>query len=732
MKRFCRFVIVLSLFFTASIFSQDIHPNLVLTKNDVKLIKENLGKVPLFDKVFNKAKKEIDKALKEPIVVPVPKDPGGGYTHEKHKKNYNEMYLAGIMYSVTGEVKYAEFIKNMLDKYAEMYPSLPMHPYAKPGEAGKLFWQSLNETVWLFYTIQAYDCIYDWLSPAERENFEKNIFRPMCNIFIYKDTDQFDLIHNHGTWMDAAVGMTGFVLHDSTLINKALYGSQENGKAGYIIQLRKLFSPDGYYTEGPYYARYALMPFFLFAEAINNNKPDLKIFKFRDRILKKAFYSAMQLTYTTGAFIPVNDALKEKTFRSVEVVFALDITYSQYGADKNLLSIVKAQKEVMLNGAGLMVAKDFDAAKDIEPFDWKSVEYSDGPDGKEGGISILRSGPPADEECMVFKYTSFGHSHGHYDKLSMLFYDQDREILQDYGSARFLNVVQKDGGRYLLENKTYAKQTVAHNTIVVDEKSDYNGKFSVAEKNHSDAFYFSDSNPDFQVTSAVDSTAYPGVIMHRTILMVKDPSNSKSKPSLIDIFRVSSNAEHRYDLPFYYKGHLINTSFNYKSFDKDLKPLGKKNGYQYLWKTAEGSSDSTAAITWLNGDRYYTISTTAKSHMDVDLTMIGANDPNYNLRNDPGIMFRIKGKDDVFASVIEPHGEFNATSEYSVKSFSQVQSLKIVASNDEGTVVRINLVNGNRWLIMVANKTASENAKHSITAEGQMFEWTGPVSYSKN
>ena len=75
----------------------------------------------------------------------------------------------------------------------------------------------------------------------------------------------------------------------------------------------------------------------------------------------------------------------------------------------------------------------------------------------------------------------FGMEHGHYDKLSLMVYDQGRELLPDYGAARFLNIEQKDGGRYLPETKTYARQTIAHNTVVVDEKSDYDGDFATAE-----------------------------------------------------------------------------------------------------------------------------------------------------------------------------------------------------------------------------------------------------------
>ena len=711
--------------FSINVLSQNVHPNLVLTKKDVQLIKANLGKVPLFDASFNEAKEKIDAALQKPIEVPIPKDPGGGYTHEKHKENYNEMYLAGIMYSVTGEEKYAEFIKVMLDKYAKMYPSLPLHPAAKDQSAGKLFWQSLNETVWLFYTIQAYDCIYDWLAPAERTNFENNIFRPMVNFFVEKITEQFDLIHNHGTWMDAAVGMTGYVLHDQNFIDQALYGSKKDSTAGYLKQVQLLFSPDGYYTEGAYYARYALMPFFLFAQAINNNRPDLKIFEYRDQIFKKAFYSAMQLTYTNGAFIPINDALKEKTFRSIEIVYALDITYKEYGQDKNLLGIAKEQNKVMLNGAGLLVAKAINNINEIKPFDWKSEVYSDGPKGKQGGLSILRYGPVYDQECLLFKYTSHGLSHGHYDKLSFLFYDQGREIIQDYGSARFLNVEQKYGGRYLPENKTYAMQTIAHNTLVVDGKSDYNFKRSSSEKYHPDKFYFSANNPNFQVSSATDEHAYEGVKMHRTLVMIKD--SLSQKPFIVDVFKIKSDKEHQYDLPFYYLGHLIATNFKYTPFTNKLTPLGTKNGYQHLWKVAEAIGVGSSSITWLNGDRYYSITTNAHSSTQIFLTRIGANDPDFNLRNDPGFMLRTKAKNHVFASIIEPHGEFNPTAEFSVKSYSHFKSINVLASNDEGTIVEIKKVNNGKWILMIANKSADENVNHSINVAGKIYKWVGPI-----
>ena len=66
-------------------------------------------------------------------------------------------------------------------------------------------------------------------------------------------------MHNHATWATAAVGMIGFAMNREDYVNKALYGSDETGKrGGFIRQMDYLFSPDGYFTEGAYYQRYAI------------------------------------------------------------------------------------------------------------------------------------------------------------------------------------------------------------------------------------------------------------------------------------------------------------------------------------------------------------------------------------------------------------------------------------------------------------------------------------------
>ncbi|CAL66124.1 hypothetical protein [Christiangramia forsetii] len=87
---------------------------LVLTEEGVENIQSNLGTVSLFDQTLKQVKEEVDKEMARDIQVPVPKDLAGGYTHERHKKNYATAQKAGVLYKILEEEKYARYIKEML------------------------------------------------------------------------------------------------------------------------------------------------------------------------------------------------------------------------------------------------------------------------------------------------------------------------------------------------------------------------------------------------------------------------------------------------------------------------------------------------------------------------------------------------------------------------------------------------------------------------------------------
>lgn len=699
------------------------HPLTFFTKSEAAVVKSSISKYPLLSQSYHEVKQQVDEWIGKEVDVPFPKDPAGGYTHDKHKSNYMLMFNAGVLYNITGDAKYAALVKQMLLKYAVLNPGLKNHPQATSSSPGHLFWQALNDANWLVYTGMAYDLVYNYFSAAERKQIEDGAFKPEVD-FITKDLQSwFNLVHNHGVWACAGVGIVGIATNNKEYVDMALYGTQKDGKSGFIAQMNGLFSPDGYYTEGPYYVRYAILPYYLFANALDHARPELKIFRQRNSILQKALTAGLQQTNLNGVFFPMNDALKDKDYTSNELVSAIDIAWNVYGRNDGYLAVAKKQDRVLLNKGGAAIAAEIAAGKNVPAyFPYTTVEYADGVKGDEGGVSLLRNGKGKDLTTLIYKYTSHGLSHGHFDKLTINLFDKGNEILTDYGSARFIGIEQKYGGRYLPENTSYASQTIAHNTIVVDENSHFNGDGKIGETYHSDKLFSSTGNEHLQVVAAKEDNAYKGIHLQRTLYMITLPTGKKL---VADIFNTTSNEAHQFDLPFQYNGQLIATNFKYNANTRSQEALGKKNGYQFLWKEATAEvKDTTIQLTFLNDRTYYSISSLVEGNASVFLTRSGANDPNFNLRREPAYIIRKNAASPSFISVIEIHGKYDPVLEFSSNAYPAVNSIQLLQNDSQFTVAEM-MVGDKKMVIAQCNNDFDKQAKHSITHNGLVINWTG-------
>ncbi|MFN3879202.1 MAG: alginate lyase family protein [Brevundimonas sp.] len=697
--------------------ADDAGPVLV-SPSDWRTMAETGARYPLFAAEQARVERAVRAAMARPINVPIPKDPGGGFTHEQHKRNYQAIYNAGALYRLTGDKAYADHARDVLLEYAKLYPTLGAHPAGRGQIPGRLFWQTLNDSVWLVYASQGYDAIRDTLSAEDRKTIDDDVFRRMARFLSDETPLNFDRIHNHATWAVAGVGMTGYVLRDTDLTEKALTGLAKTGEAGFLRQIDQLFSPDGYYEEGPYYQRYAMAPFIIFARAVDQNEPERGIFRHRDGVLLKAVDTLIQSSYA-GYFIPINDAILDKGLDTEELVAGVAVAYARTG-EPGLLSIAEAQGRTLLSPDGLKVAQGL-AEGAPEPFAFRSVMLRDGPDGESGGLGILRSGGP-DGQALVFKATAQGMGHGHFDKLNWLFYDNGRTVVSDYGAARFLNIEAKAGGIYLPENTSWAKQTVAHNTLVVNEASHFGGDWRVGEARPPERLVF-DTDEDTQIVSARQTGAYEGVVFTRTQALVRHPE--LGRPVVVDLLRVSGDRPARYDLPLHYNGHIMTVGFDAQRALAARPILGAANGYQHLWVDASSEPTTEArSLTWLLDGRFYTYRFAADAPSRAILAESGANDPDFNLRREPSLIQRVDGQKDVsFVGVLEPHGLYDGTAETVTGAASGVQSIRQVRG-DEATVVVLTLPSGKRLVLGIADDPA-EGRSHTVSADGQTYQWTG-------
>ncbi len=734
--------------FSMSSVSSDLdvkeRPGLIMSKAGIKRIRSQLGTVPLFDATLEQVRAEVDAQIAAGIDTPIPKDFSGGYTHVQHKKNFLILQKAGALFQILDDEKYAIYIRDTLFQYEAMYKDLPIHPQTRSYARGKLFWQCLNDSNWLVYVSQAYDSIYEWLPKEEREQLENNLFRPFADFISIENPQFFNRIHNHSTWGNAAVGMIGLVMNDEELIERALYGIKDDGlevgakdndggfikvegqQAGFLANLSEPFSPDGYYTEGPYYQRYAMYPFLVFEQALHNVRPELEIFKHKDGVLLKAVTALLNLSDADGEFFPLNDAQKGMSYRAREVITAVNIAYLNGGHDPQLLSIAEKQGQVLLDDAGFAVAAGV-RNNEAVPFEKSSAVLSDGADGKQGAIALLRYGQ--EELNLVFKAGAQGFSHGHYDKLSFSLFEKGKEILQDYGLVRYVNVEQKGGGNYLKENATWAKQTIAHNALTINETSHFDGKYEVGSQHHSELRFFSAEKQDIQVVSARESNAYPDSAMTRTMAVVKH--ENFEKPFVLDILKVDTKKQNQYDLPFYYFGQVLQTNFTHSS-PTSLKALGKNTGYEHLFLEGKGkAADGNTQFSWMNAGSFYTLTSVTDSSDEILLTRLGANDPDFNLRRDPAVMIRRKKtKDTVFVSVVEPHGSYSPVSENAVNSKSNIAELSVLHDDSDYTAVSIKDLQGQVSVFIVSNQNVSDNKSHTLTLESKSYEWSGAYFFT--
>ncbi|MGB2079484.1 MAG: heparinase II/III domain-containing protein, partial [Vibrio sp.] len=568
---------------------------LLMTKEEAQTLAQHLQADNLIGQAIRKEQAQVDAYIAD-VGIEVPgHGEAGGYEHNRHKQNYIHMDMAGRLFMITGEATYRDYISDMLLAYAKVYPTLESNVSRDTNPPGKLFHQTLNENMWMLYASCAYSCIYHELSDAQRSQIETDLFKPMIDMFIVTYAHDFDIVHNHGLWAVAAVGICGYAINDQSAVDKALYGLKgDRVSGGFLAQLDQLFSPDGYYMEGPYYHRFSLRPIFLFAEAISRRQPELDIYAYNDSVIKTTTYAVMSTAFPDGTLPALNDSSKTISINDEGVIIATSVCYARYEQNPVLVGMANHQQNVWVHACGEALSQAVETTTDIPAFTWGSLFVTDGPKGDKGGLTILRHRDSKNDDSMALIW--FGqhgsdhqyHSaldHGHYDGLHMSYFNRGQEVLTDYGYGRWVNVEPKFGGRYIPENKTYCKQTVAHNTVVVDQKTQNDFDTATAESRFGELHFFKGDDQASQAMSGIIREYYAGVDMQRSVILVE--LDELEKPLLLDVYRMQADREHEYDLPFHYKGQIIRTDFDYQ-LESTLKPLGENFGYQHLWNQGRG------------------------------------------------------------------------------------------------------------------------------------------------
>jgi hypothetical protein len=248
----------------------------------------------------------------------------------------------GLGYGFTRNVDYARKAREILLAYGDRYADFPYHDTRgnESRSGGRLYAQTLDESVDIIQVCWGYDLIYDSgvFSDEDRALIEDGYLREVARTIMRHDAR----MSNWQTWHNAGVAAIGFCLRDEDLASHAI-----NGAHGLRYQFRASVLPEGFWYEGTAaYHFYALSAMRWTVEAARHSGVDF----YSDPVYKSLYDAPLQYVFPDLKFPAVNDS---DTFSLTGQRALYEIAYAHFGDEAylNVLSGKRSGLEALLWGA---------------------------------------------------------------------------------------------------------------------------------------------------------------------------------------------------------------------------------------------------------------------------------------------------------------------------------------------------------------------------------------------
>lgn len=415
----------------------------------------------------------------------------------RHRQNLGQLHDAAWAWAITGEERYAVRAREILLGYADRYRRYPYHDSrlgntSKAG--GKLAEQTLTEaSAFSSLIAPAYDLLCHWLSPDDRSRICDGLILPML-----KNIDKHRAgKSNWQTWHNAAFVWGGAVLGDARWVRK---GIEQKGN-GFLSQMETSVTPEGMWYENSWgYHFYTLRAMVLIAEGCRRLGIDL----WGHPQFLKMFTVPVRYTMADASLPRFGDDVQSSVFKVTDL---LEPAYRSSG-DPAILSLLPAKP----NFASILLGRN--PAQVVAPLELSSEVFPG------AGHAMLRN-PKRMTAALTFG--PFGGFHGHFDKLSFVFFAQQSELAVDPGRAA--------SQAYRLPiHRDWYRATLSHNTVVVDSSSQ--------EGTAGELTLFATSDRCTAVAARVDK-AHRGISHERLLVLMPD--------YLLVLDELRSKRRHRYD-----------------------------------------------------------------------------------------------------------------------------------------------------------------------------------------
>ncbi|MCE5345328.1 MAG: heparinase II/III-family protein [Bacteroidales bacterium] len=197
-------------------------------------------------------------------------------------------------------------------------------------------------------------------------------------------------------------------------------------------------------------------------------------------------------------------------------------------------------------------------------------------------IGHLRTGVDGRESLLLMSASGWGNHHEN-DSLNLYYWKEGHEVLSDLG--------------YLWDHplKTQNIRTVAHNTVLIDEKN------QVTKERGGKVLLF--KSFDHVKVMEMSSSAYPEASLYRRTSAIIDHGNGQSY--VVDFFRVEGGMNK--DYVFHGVGNACKVS------DIKLKPITSSKLYDFS-NIRTGDGDTVWTTEWHNGDNMTCVAWSVGQH----------------------------------------------------------------------------------------------------------------------
>jgi len=497
-------------------------------------------------------------------VVANPTLPGDRKSNHHHARQANKLALA---YVLTDETEFAQAAADILVAWIDLFPT-----YKVASFKGIAIDSTLGEVQWAAAACGAYDFIYNAgvLTDQQKADLEEEVFRVSADVM-------FDCNHAfRSNWRIAAtggVGVIAFCLGDRDLIDKALHGARdETGRLyrdGFVQQMTWSMLGDGiYYERSSSYTNICLLFYNWMLEPARHSGVDLWHREFPTGLTRHELGRDRDGRIdpaATKTFQDYFDAICYRTFGDVSIAGVGNdgggklsrqiywaTAWRAYGDPKYAWLFRRGLPEGQVVGDPLelmfaspdMPAGEFDLSADATV--GITGEHTNActllPNG---GFAVLRQDASESAVAAGITFGDYANAHSHPDQLSLTLYADGHLMAPDM-----------KGHSYGHEGHIgWAKQTITHNTVTVDEVSQYpqldiNDVWTgdTKEKPAYGELVFFHPGEELKAFRGLTDTVYDGVILDRTIALVDSV--------VVDFYRCRSEDEHQYDLALHVDGDL--------------------------------------------------------------------------------------------------------------------------------------------------------------------------------